>query len=104
MGAADRSGSRLGQAEVLHLTLVDEVLQGARNILNRHVRIDTVLVEEIDHVGPQSLEGCLGNFLDVLRAAVQAGVVVQVEAELRSDRDSVAERRERLTNQLLVRS
>ena len=89
---------------MLHLTPLDEVLQGAGNILDRHVRIDTVLVEEIDHVGPQSLEGCLRNFLDVLRAAVQAGVVVQVEAELGSDRDSVAERRERLTNQLLVRS
>ena len=46
--AADRLRARLGQAEVPHLARRDQVLDGAGDVLDRHVRVDAVLVEEVD--------------------------------------------------------
>ena len=46
--AADRLHARLRQAEVLDLALADQLLHRARDVLDRHVRIDAVLVEEVD--------------------------------------------------------
>ena len=61
MGAADRLHARFGQAEVLHLALLDQLLHRARDVFDRHVRVDPVLVEEIDDVDPQPLERALGD-------------------------------------------
>ena len=41
---------------MLDLAFGDQVLDRAGDILDRHVRIDAVLIEEIDAVGPQALE------------------------------------------------
>ena len=35
---------------------VSLVLDGPRHILDRHVRVDTMLVEQVDPVGAQSLQ------------------------------------------------
>jgi hypothetical protein len=48
VGAADGLHARLGEAEVLDLALLDQVLHRARHVLDGHVRIDPVLVEEVD--------------------------------------------------------
>jgi len=53
------------KAEVLHLTLVDELLHRSRDVFDGHVRVNAVLIEQIDDIGLESLEGCLGDFLDV---------------------------------------
>ena len=58
------------------------------------------------HVGPQPLERGLGDLPDVLGPAVQAALPgrlrIELEAELGGDHDLVAERRERLADELLV--
>jgi hypothetical protein len=69
----DRLRARLGQAEVLHLPRADELFDRTRNVLYGNVRIDPVLVEEIDGVDAQSPERHLGNFSDVLRTAIETG-------------------------------
>ena len=56
MGAADGLHAGLGKAEVLHLAAPDEVLDRASNVLDRHVRIDAMLIEEIDGIGLEALE------------------------------------------------
>jgi hypothetical protein len=38
----------------------------ACDVLDRHSRIDAVLIEEIDHIRFQSLEGSVGDRLDML--------------------------------------
>ena len=53
MGAADGLDARLGEAEVLDLALLDQLLDGAGDLLDRDVRVDAVLVEQVDPVGPQ---------------------------------------------------
>ena len=86
-----------------HLTLTNQVFHGARDILDRHVRVHAVLVKEVDPVGTEPLQRRLGDLADALRPAVEPGLVVAVlEAELRGDHDLVAKRRERLAHELLV--
>ena len=105
MGAADRLHAGLGEAEVLHLAFADQVLHRAGDVFDRHVRIDAMLVEEIDDVGPQPLERSLGDRLDVLRPAVEAAACACgpiSKPNLVAITTSLAQRRERLADQLLV--
>ena len=48
---ADGGRGRLGQAEVPDLAGPDQLLDGAGDVLDRHVRVDAVLVEQVDVVG-----------------------------------------------------
>ena len=52
VGAADRGRAGLGQPEVAHLALVDELPDGAGDVLDRHVGVDPVLVEQVDRRRP----------------------------------------------------
>jgi hypothetical protein len=104
VGAADRLHARLRQPEVPDLAVPDEVLHRAGNVLDRNVRIDSVLIEQIDDVGPEALEQSLGNLLDVLRPAIQAaGRALNVEAELGCDHHLFTDGRKGFTDERLVR-
>ena len=48
VGAANRLRSGFGQPEVLHLALLDQVFHRTGDVLDRHVRVDAVLIEQID--------------------------------------------------------
>src|SRR5690242_11170636 len=64
-----------------------------------------MLVKQVNDIGSKTLERCFGDFLDMLRAAVQTGLfaVFDVESEFGCDDDIFAEWRERLSNKLFVR-
>jgi hypothetical protein len=105
VGAADRARGRLGHAEVLDLPLLDELLHGAGHVLDRHVEVDAVLVEQVDRVDLKPPERGVGDLLDVLRPAGEAGLaalVVELESELGGDHDLPAEGGEGLADELLV--
>jgi hypothetical protein len=68
VGASDRLGSGLGQADVPDLALGYQLGQRADSVLDRSVRVDPVLVVEVDAVGPQPLQGALDCGPDVRRA------------------------------------
>ncbi len=72
MGPA--KGCRIGfrHAEVLHLARLDEVLDDARHLLDGHLWIHPMLIEEIDGIDPQPPEGGFRYFLDVRWPAVHA--------------------------------
>jgi hypothetical protein len=57
------------------LALPDRVLDRARHIVNRHVRVDTVLMEQINGIGLDSLERRLRYLLDVLRPLCEPSVL-----------------------------
>lgn len=85
--------------------LLDQLLDGAGDLLDRHVGIDAMLVEQVDPVGAQPPQRVLDARTDRLRAAVEPGLAAgaeEVEAELGRDHDLVADWFERLTDQLLV--
>ena len=71
VGAADRLGAGLGQADVPDLALGDQLGQRADGLLDRRVRVDPVLVVEVDAVGAEPLQGALDGGADVRRAAVE---------------------------------
>ena len=105
VGAADRGGAGLGQADVQDLALGDQLGQGADGVLDGRVRVDPVLVVEVDAVGTQPLEGALDRGADVRRAAVEhsgAAAGVRDEAELRRHHDIVATPLEGAADEFLV--
>ena len=73
MGPAQRSRAGLGQTQVADLAGLHQVGHGADGVLDRHVRIDAVLIQQVDVVGAEALQGRLDDFLDVLGPAVGAG-------------------------------
>src|SRR5260370_13285789 len=58
------------ESEVLHLSLLDKLFHGAGDVFDRHVQIDTMLVEQIDRIHLEPLERRLRNLLDVRRATI----------------------------------
>ena len=49
-----------------------ELLHRASNILDRHLRVNAVLIKEIHAVGPEPLERGVGHLPDALRPAILA--------------------------------
>jgi hypothetical protein len=72
MSSADGLDAGLRQAEMLDLALDDQLLDGAGDVFDRHVEIDTMLVEQVDAICLQALERRLRHGLDMLGAAVGA--------------------------------
>src|SRR5688572_27887650 len=105
MRTANRRASRLRQAEVLHLSLLGQVLDGARHVLDGHLRVDAVLIVEVDAVRLQASQLGLRYPLDVFGAAVETPALAarcDLEAELGGNDDTVAKRRQGLADELLT--
>ncbi len=108
VGPADMLGAGLGQPEVLHLARLDQILDGPGHVFDRDLRIDPVLVEQVDGLDLEALERRIGHPLDLLRAAVQAGyrgrplVGSMFEPEFGRDHHLSAEGGERLAHQFFV--
>jgi hypothetical protein len=99
--------SRFGKAEVPDLALLDQLLHRPPDVFDRHVRIDTVLIEQIDRVDLEPLERGLRDLLDVLRPAVQARPLrapfgIELEPELGGDDDPATVRKEGFAHELFV--
>src|ERR1700692_4579828 len=105
--AADRLRARFRETEVLHFAFLNHILDRASNIFDRNVEVDTMLIEEIDGVNPQSLEGCLSDLPDVLGSAVQGAPLAAIPgisfpAELSRNNDPPAEWSERFPCQFFI--
>ena len=104
MSAPDRCGAGFRQSEVPDLALLNQVFHRARDVFDGNVRIDAVLIEQVDHVGLQPLERGFGDLLDVRRPAIEASrsIGFERETELRRDNDLTTERSERLSDELFI--
>ena len=76
-----------------------QLLDGAGDVFDRDLRVDAMLIEEIDAVGAKTLEHALDRELDVVRAAVEAAAPrarlrIDVPAELGGDDHLVPEWRD----------
>src|SRR5437762_1351258 len=107
--APDRLRSCFGKAEVLHLAFLNQLLHRSRHVLDRHVRIDAMLIEQINHIGPESLERTLGDLLDVLRPAIQprrtlhsTRISSEVEPELGGDDYLLSKRSEPFADEFFI--
>jgi hypothetical protein len=102
--ATDRLHARLRKPEVLDFAFANQVLHGSRHILDRHVPVDTVLVEEIDPIGLEAFERSLGDLLDVRWPTIKTALAARFEREpeLGRDDDLIAERGESFPYELFV--
>ena len=107
MRPTDRWCGCLRHAEVLDLAGLDEFLDRTGDILDGHIRVDAVLVIEVDGVHAEPLQRAVDDLLDHLgpagdpasRLALDG---IDVPAELGRDHDLVLVRGERLAHELLV--
>ena len=72
-GAAQRLGAGFGEAEMADLPLADQLGHAADRLLDRHVGIDAVLVEEVDRLDAEPLQRAFAGAAGIVRAAVDAG-------------------------------
>ena len=86
LGPADALYACFGESEVPHFTLLNQVLHRAGDAFNSHIRIDTVLIEEIDQVGSQTLQRGIGN----LQGAVLGGLIIGIIQQLSDSRISAS--------------
>jgi hypothetical protein len=105
VGAANRLRACFRETEVCDLAFADQIFDRARDVLDRYVGVDPVLIEEIDPIGLEPLQRRLGDFANVRRAAVEPRLLpaVEFESELGGDDDLIANRRERVTHEFFVR-
>jgi hypothetical protein len=108
--AADGLHACFGKAEVLDLAFLNQVLHRSRYVFDRHVRVNPMLIEQVDDIHLEPLERALGGLLDVLRPAVQARPLhpggdrsgTEVEPEFGGDHHLLAEGSEGFAHQLFV--
>ena len=72
VGLANIGFTSLGQAKVSHFAFLHQVGHGAYRIFDRHLRIDAVLVEQVDIVGAKAPQRGVGGFFHVLRTAIDS--------------------------------
>jgi len=92
---------------VLNLALLNQFLDCSGHVFDGHVRVNPVLIKQIEGLNLESLERSLGDLLDVLWTAIQtcpAGTSIRIglEPELGGDHHLSAERRKRFTKEFFV--
>ncbi len=93
---------------MLDLTGLNQFLHRASDILYGHVRINTVLIQQVDALDLEPFERAFDGLLDVLGPTIQAGrsrtivAATQIESELRGDHHFAVERRNGLAHEFFV--
>ena len=89
---------------MFNFALADQISDRARDLRDRHVGIDAVLIEEIDSIGLEPFQRRVGDRADVRRSAVQPRLLAlfELESKLRRDDDPIADGRERFADELFV--
>ena len=87
---------------------MNQLFHRSRNVFDRHVGVNAVLIEQIDDIGLEAFQRGLSDFLDVLRPAVQDAPTCftlggRSEPELRGDRYLPTKRDEGFSHQFFVR-
>jgi hypothetical protein len=107
MGAADRLRARFGKTEVLHLTFLNQVLDGARNVFDRNIEVDSMLLKQVYGIDLQPLKRPFCHLFDVFWPTVERAPLASIAgvgfpSELRRDYDFPAKRGERFAYQFFV--
>jgi hypothetical protein len=103
--AADRRRRGLAEPEEADLPLLHELGHRPDRLLDWHLRVDAVLVVEVDVIGAEPLERRLAGAADVLGGAVDAEAVAALVAdvaELRGEHDLVAPAADGVADEPLV--
>jgi len=93
---------------VLHLALLNQLFHRSRNVFDRHVGVNPVLIEQVDDIGLEALQRGLGDFPDVLWPTIQPiqtslRLGINFEPELRGYNHLVAKWSEGFAHEFFVR-
>jgi hypothetical protein len=104
MGATNRLDAGFRQPEVFDLAFLNQTLHRSRHVLDRHVRVDAVLIEQVDRLDLETPERSLGDLFDVGWPAIQTALLpsFEREPELGRDHHMVTLRSERFAHELFV--
>src|SRR5271165_486961 len=98
--------SRFGKTEILDLSFLNQVLDRSGDVFDWHVRVNTVLIEQIDAVHPEALKRGLDHLPDMLRLAIEPLTLlcprINVEAKLCGDDHLVTHGSQRFADEFLV--
>src|SRR5579862_4899159 len=92
---------------MLDLACVNQFLYCSGHILDGNVRIDPMLIQQINGLNPQALERFLGDLFDALRAAIETApsgtsVGIELKAELGGDNHLPPKGSQRFSYQFFV--
>ena len=91
---------------MLDLALLNQGLHRARHVLDRHVRVNAVLVEEVEGLDPEPLQRTLGDLPDVLWSTIQTRLLslgAELETEFGGDDHFAFEWGEGFAHEFFVR-
>ncbi len=106
MCPSNRADARLGKSEMQHLSLTDQFGHRLRHFLNRDIRVNPVLIVQINVICPQSFERTFCRPADRFRPGIQSchSAVVHAPSKFRRQNDLISDRLKRLADQLLILS
>ena len=91
MRTANGLDARLRKAPMLDFALANEFLHHSGDVFDRRVRIDTMLVIEVDHLSIQPFQRIFDRLPDARwRTILCLRAVLQLDAELGSDDHTVS--------------
>src|ERR1700677_2519835 len=104
MCPADGFLARLGEAKIAYFASLHQFSHRSRNILNRHIGINPVLIKEVDVVGLQAPQRLLDHLADMCGTAIWSLVLSVLEAkpELGSNHRLLASSLERAPEKLFI--
>jgi hypothetical protein len=104
VGSPDGGSGGFRQAEVADLSGLDEFADRAGDLFDRHVRVNAVLVEQVDCLCAKPRERCVGYPLDLFGAAVESGrlAVLYSPPELSGQHHLVPDGGQGLAHEILV--
>jgi hypothetical protein len=98
--------SWFGKTEVVDFALLNQLLHRCGHIFYRHIWVNAVLVEQVDHICPQSFERTLGDLFDVRWPTIEADLLTfgtNLETEFGSYHHLAAKRSERFAHEFFIR-
>ena len=78
--APDVRYTRLGQAEEAHFARLHQLANRAGHLLDRHSRIDAVLIQHVDMIRLKAPQRFLNHLADVLRPTVEPSTLPLLDA------------------------
>jgi len=89
---------------MLHLALLDQLLDRSRDFLHGHIGVHAMLIEQINRLDSEPFQGSLHDPPDAFRLTVDRSLfaAVAIEAKLRGDDHLVPYGRKRFAHQFFV--
>src|SRR6266568_7810020 len=102
MSAANGFRTDFAKTEVPHFAFLDQVSHGSGDFFDGHVRIEPVLIKQIDDLDLEAFERVIGHPTNAIRAAVEAVWCSHFVTELGADHHFLAQWSKRVAHEFFI--